>query len=212
MTRLECSLLMVSGSLLLTSPLFARPDAAVRVSSVPSAIVLYREVTGPYDQHAKLFAEMMKYTGENYRSVGPCFGVYPQDPDAVKSTELHWEIGVRVVPGLALGYGNNLPIEQLPKKSAKEWKSVLRTMKAPEAPYKLKVIAPTEAVFVSSTVANAGRDGLAMFPWMAKNGYVQTGPTRMEYLSHDGPPSQIKVTIVVPMQKRASGLRVPDQH
>jgi hypothetical protein len=81
-------------------------------------------------------------------------------------------------------------------------------MKQPEAPYKLMILQQTSAALVDSTVAQAGQDGLAMFPWMAKNGYVQVGPTRMEYHSHEGQLSEIKVTIIVPVKERATGLRL----
>jgi len=47
-----------------------------------------------------------------------------------------------------------------------------------------------------------------MFPWMASNGYVQVGATRMEYLSHDGDPLKIKVRIIVPTRERPSHMRV----
>jgi hypothetical protein len=80
-------------------------------------------------------------------------------------------------------------------------------MKQPESPYKLMILRESSAALVDSTVAHAAQDGLAMFPWMAKNGYVQVGPTRMEYHSHEGSPSEIKVTIIVPVKERASGLR-----
>jgi hypothetical protein len=180
----------------------------VSVSTIPSAIILYREVTGPYNQHPEVFAELMKYVETNYRAVGACFGIYPQDPDAVKAKELHWEIGVRVVPGIPLGYGNNLPIEQLTVRSDRQWQQTLRKMRQPESPYGLKVLPKTDAAVVDSTVSAAAQDGLAMFPWMATNGYVQVGATRMEYLSHEGPPSEMKVTIIVPVKRRPSGLRL----
>lgn len=183
-------------------------EPKVRVSAIPSAIVLYREVTGPYNQHPEVFAELMKYVGTNYRAVGACFGIYPQDPDAVKAKELHWEVGVRVVPGNPLGYGNNLPIEKLPVRSDRQLEGALHKMKQPQSPYRLKLLAKTNVAVIDSTVAKAAQDGLAMFPWMAKNGYVQVAPTRMEYLSHEGPPSEMKVTIIVPVKERPSGLRL----
>lgn len=163
---------------------------------------------GPYDLHPEVFGELMKYVGAHYRAVGACFGIYPQDPDAVKAKELHWEVGVRVVPGEPLGYGNNLPIEKLPVWSDRELEGALRKMKQPQSPYRLKLLTKTNAAVVDSTVAKAAQDGLAMFPWMAKNGYVQVAATRMEYLSHEGPLSEMKVAIIVPIEQRPSGLRL----
>jgi hypothetical protein len=153
-----------------------RVEPRVSVAAVPSAIVLYREVTGPYDQHPEVFADLMRYVGANYRAVGACFGVYPQDPDSVQAKQLHWEVGVRVVPGKPLRHGNNLPIEKLPVWSDRKLEGALQKMKHPHSPYRLKLQAKTNAAVVDSTVANAAQDGLAMFPWMAKNGYVQIAP------------------------------------
>jgi GyrI-like small molecule binding domain len=189
-----------------------QPDGAVppkvEVSRIPSAIVIYREVTGPYSQHPVVFDQLMQYVGKNYRAVGACFGIYPKDPDAVEVSELRWEIGVRVVPGEALGYGKNLPIEELPNVSDARLRQTLRRMKQPEAPYKLKILEGTTAAVVDSTVARAPQDGLAMIPWAPQNGYVQTGPTRMEYLSHEGTPTEMRVKIIVPVKKRESGLKL----
>lgn len=197
----------------LPSALFAKEKETpvppkVEVSRISSAIVMSREVTGPYSQHPVVFEQLMQYVGKNYRAVGACFGIYPSDPDAVKAADLRWEIGVRVLPGEPLGYGKNLPAEQLPEMSDARLRKTLRRMKQPDAPYKLKILASTTAAIVDSTVARAAQDGLAMIPWAQKNGYVQTGPTRMEYLSHEGPPSEIRVKIIVPVKKRASGLRL----
>ena len=185
-----------------------RVEPKVTVAAIPSAIVLYREVTGPYSQHPEIFAELMRYVGANYRAVGACFGIYPQDPDAVQAKELRWEVGVRVIPGAPRGYGNNLPIDKLPVRSDRQLKESLHKMKQPQSPYGLRLLARTNAAVIDSTVASAAQDGLAMFPWMAKNGYVQVAPTRMEYASHEGPPSEMKVTIIVPIKERQSGLRL----
>jgi hypothetical protein len=181
----------------------------VEVIHLPAAIVLYRSATGPYSQHPVVFDELMKYVGANYRAVGACFGVYPHDPDATRTADLKWEVGVRVIPGAPLGYGKNLPIEELPNQSAAGLKGLMLRMKTPAEPYKLRIQEETTAAVLESTVERAPQDGLALFPWMAKNGYVQIGPTRMEYLSHEGPPSQIKVRIILPVKIRESGLKTP---
>jgi len=59
----------------------------VVVRNIPGALMLYRDVIGSYDQHAKVARELMEYVGKNYCAVGDCFGVYPIDPDAVKTKE-----------------------------------------------------------------------------------------------------------------------------
>jgi hypothetical protein len=180
----------------------------IRIEKIPAAVVLVREVAGPYSQHPVVFKEMMDYVGKNYRAVGACFGIYPNDPDAVKSGNLRWQVGVRVTQGAPLGFGNNLPISTLKPASPAQLRRAISKLKPAETPYHLQVLDPAEAAVVESTVARSPKDGLAMFPWMAENGYVQVAPTRMEYLSHEGPPQHIKVRIIVPVQKRPSGLKL----
>jgi hypothetical protein len=186
------------------------PALNVNIENIPAAVVLVRDVTGPYSQHPVVFKEMMDYVGKNYRAVGACFGIYSNDPDAVKSGNLRWQVGVRVTQGAPLGFGNNLPISTLKSASPAQLRRAMSRLKPPEKPYHLQVLDPAEAAVVESTVARSPKDGLAMFPWMAENGYVQVAPTRMEYLSHEGPPQDIKVRIIVPVQKRASGVKLDD--
>ena len=185
-------------------------DAAERIVAVETvrpAIVLYRDVTGSYSQHPVVFKEMMYYVGKTYRVVGDCFGVYPRDPDAVPPAQLKWQVGVRIMPGQPLGFGNRLPLAASPDSSISELRDVLKRVKLPAPPYKLKILDGGEAAVLSSTVENAAVDGLSMFQWMADNGYVQMGPTRMEYLSHEESSMRIPVRIVLPVQKRPSGLK-----
>jgi len=97
----------------------------------------------------------------------------------------------------------------MPAQTEKLLDEALQKMKAPIAPYQLKILPETTAATVKSTIGQAGKDGLAMFPWMAENGYVQIAPTRMEYLSQVGPPASIPTLIIVPVEKRRSGLKLP---
>jgi hypothetical protein len=179
----------------------------VKTTEVPAAIIIYRTVTGPYSLHPEVFQQLMEYVGKNYAAAGACFGIYPVDPDAVESKNLKWQVGVRVVPGRPMGYGKSLPLEKMSTMSDAAILRTLRDMKRPDAPYQLRIMSATTAVVSESTVAKAGQDGLDLIPWMARNGYVQTGPTRMEYLSHEGPPSEIKVAIIVPIKQRATKLK-----
>ena len=121
-----------------------------------------------------------------YIGVGDCFGIYPMDPDAVASpAALRWRVGVRV--------------------SAKPG----QRLQAPKPPYKLERLPATQAAVLETRVDTAATDGLALLRWMPENGYVQTGPTRMEYLAHDGNPLLIPARIIVPIKKRPSGLLLP---
>jgi len=181
---------------------------AVHIESLPASWVVVREVQGGYEKHTQVFDELMRYVGANFRAVGYCFGIYPTDPDAVKSGTQRWQVGVRVVPGKALGYGNNLPMQSLTRISTRQLEQQRRQFRKAESPYRLELLDATETAVVESSVEEAPQDGLSMFGWMAKNGYVQIGPTRMEYLSHEGAPNKIPTRIVVPVKKRPSGLTV----
>lgn len=182
---------------------------SVRLQKFPATWALVRDVKGSYGRHEVVFREMMQYVGENYRALGDCFGIYPMDPDAVKQGELSWQVGVRIVSGKPLGFGERVEFSDGAMRAAMNLKADRRKLKAPAAPYRIVLLEAAEAAVVESTVADSAKDGLAMFRWMAENARVQVVPTRMEYLSHEGAPNQIKTRIIVPVEKRASGLSVP---
>ena len=162
------------------------PDSRVRVDTIASGMMLVRDVQGDYRQHTVVFRELMAMRDAGYIGVGDCFGIYPMDPDAVESTAaLRWRVGVRV--------------------SAKPG----QRLQAPKPPYKLERFPATQAAVLETRVDTAATDGLALLRWMPENGYVQTGPTRMEYLSHDGNPLLIPARIIVPIRRRPSGLLLP---
>lgn len=181
----------------------------VYVEKIPASWALVRDVSGSYEEHPEVFQEMMKYVGKNFRAVGACFGIYPFDPDAVKSGNLRWQVGVRVAPGQPLGFGGAMPLRAVSAKSSKQLQRDRQKLRQPETPYKLVLLEGEETAVLDSSVENAPKDGLSMFRWLAENGYVQVGPTRMEYLSHDGPPNKIPTRIIIPVKKRESGLAVP---
>ena len=182
---------------------------SVRLQKFPATWALVRDVKGSYGRHEVVFREMMQYVGENYRALGDCFGIYPMDPDAVKQGELSWQVGVRIVPGKPLGFGERVEFSDGAMRAAMNLKADRKKLKSAAAPYRIVLIEAAEAAVVESTVADSAKDGLAMFRWMAENSRVQVAPTRMEYLSHEGAPNQIKTRIIVPVEKRASGLSVP---
>lgn len=158
-----------------------------RVEHIPAKRVLYREIVGSYQQHPQVFAEIMSYADKRYSRVGACFGVYPTDPDTVRDqSQLHWFVGVGVGPH-----------------------SGAAKISAPDKPYRFEDMPAIDAAVIETDVERAGIDGLSMIRWMLENGYVQVGPTRMEYLSHEGDPTKIKTRIIVPIVKRSSGLKLP---
>jgi hypothetical protein len=181
---------------------------AIQVRAAPGSVILYRDVSGSYDQHPTVFNELMQYARRTYRISGQFFGIYPVDPDAAQGDALKWQVGIRVTPGDP-GTSASEPIpdgQDFP--SAEALKRTLNSLHAPTLPYKLMILDQSEVATVDSTVAHAAQDGLSITPWLALNGYVQIGPTRMEYLSYQGPPEEIKVRILVPVKRRASGLKV----
>jgi hypothetical protein len=109
-------------------------------------------------------------------------GDYAQHPMV---SELLWSVGVRV--------------------AAKPSQDALQP--AP-AGYRLESLPDVEAAVLETTVGDAATDGLALLRWMVEEGFVQRGPTRMEYRSHEGSPTLIPARIIVPMRRRPSGLRL----
>jgi DNA gyrase inhibitor GyrI len=192
---------------LLCSPLAqeAATHPEVKVVKIRASVAVVRTVRGSYSQSPKVMEEMMRYVHTNFRAVGDCFGIYPDDPDKVAAADLKWTVGVRVTTGEPMGYGHTASMKEI---EGKDPAAIQKQLKAPKQPYSISLIPGGEVAVIQTSVRNAGKDGLYMFKWMAENGYVQIHPTRMEYLSHKGPPMQIPVRIVVPVKKRASGLKL----
>ena len=148
--------------------------------------MLIRDVTGDYRQHPKVLAELMRIRDSRYQGSGDLFGIYATDPDSLDTTDtLKWQVGVLV---------NSRNSARLNK---------------PPAPYRLERIRPMEAAVLDTNVQNAAIDGLSLLRWLPEHGYVQVGPTRMEYLMHTGNPMLNPTRIVVPIKKRKSGLVLP---
>lgn len=181
----------------------------VAIEKIPASWALTREVRGSYEAHPEVFQELTDYVGSNFRVVGDNFGIYPLDPDAAKQNTLHWEIGVRIIPGEPLGNGNSLPLITSLGKSPGDLDNDKKRLKRPDAPYKIVLLESVEAAVVESTVEETPKDGLSMSRWLAENGYVQVGPTRMEFQKLDGPANKVPTRILVPIQKRSSGLSLP---
>ncbi|HSS18879.1 MAG TPA: winged helix-turn-helix domain-containing protein [Pyrinomonadaceae bacterium] len=200
------------------APVVSKPQDAsktvtqktVSVQKIPASWVLVRDVNGSYQTHPEVFQEVMKYVGSNFRAVGDAFGIYPMDPDAAKPGTLRWQVGVRIAPGKPLGYGNKLPLITSVAKSSQELDRERAHLSRPNPPYRIVLLEETEAAVVESSVEDTPKDGLSMFGWMAENGYVQVGATRMEYLTNEGSNS-ISTKIIIPIRKRPSGISVPKE-
>ncbi|HSS18567.1 MAG TPA: winged helix-turn-helix domain-containing protein [Pyrinomonadaceae bacterium] len=181
----------------------------VAIERIPASWALVREVRGSYETHPEALQEMKDYVGLNYRALGDSFGIYPVDPDAAKQDALHWEVGIRITDGEPLGSGNSLPLITSLGKTSQELESEKKQFKRPQTPYKIVLLESVEAAVVDSTIEETPKDGLSMSRWLAENGYVQVGPTRMEFLKFDGPANKVPTRIIVPVQKRSSGLTLP---
>jgi hypothetical protein len=201
--------LLASMSIVATSaraPSDTRAGPTVVVAREAPMVIICRNVSGVYSLSATYFGQLSKYTDAHYRVAGPFFGMYPVDPDAVSSPrELKWSVAQQVIEGSALDSGSSAPPRHY---SASEAAAVLRGLPPAKTPYKLLIIPEQTVAWIHSTIGKAGRDGLSMFPWMAHNGYVQVGPTRMEFLATNGNPNAIPVRIIVPIKRRPSCLKI----
>lgn len=169
-------------------------------------VIICREVAGPYDLSPKYFAQLSKYADERYRAAGGLLGMYPVDPDAVSSPDqLKWFVAQQVIEGAPLGLGSSaMPQRHSPLETAR----IRKQLQSPQGPYKLSIIPEQTVAVIRSTIGRAVSDGLSMFPWMARNGYVQIAPTRMEFLATKGKVATIPVRIIVPIKKRPSHLNI----
>lgn len=183
-----------------------RAGPTVVVARETPMVIICREVSGAYSLSPTYFGQLSRYADTRYRVAGGFFGIYPVDPDAVSSAgQLKWLVAQQVIGGTALGLGSSA----LPRRySASEAVAVLRGLPPARNPYKLLIIPEQTVALIRSTIGRAGMDGLSMYPWMARNGYVQVGPTRMEFLATTGSPSAIPVRIIVPIKRRPSRLKI----
>ncbi|HEV2846817.1 MAG TPA: hypothetical protein VG477_18320, partial [Thermoanaerobaculia bacterium] len=132
-----------------------------------------------------------------------CIGIYPFDPDAVAKSRLEWGAAV-MIPDTAAFRNFKAPAKA-------------KALSVPASDYKVKTLPAIEAAVMYSTVGRSPQDGLKFFPWLAENGYVQVGPTRMLYFSDPSvdllkaTPEQIAATktkIIVPIKKRARDIKL----
>lgn len=185
----------------------------ISIENIAPVRVLYRDLQGGYDKTQEAFADlkgvMMRFEASS--SSGPpalaaaqpaaliadCLGIYPFDPDAVPKDSMSWGAAV-IVPETA-GFRRF----RAPRRAAK--------LSVPASGYGLQTLPAIEAAVMYSTVGRSPQDGLKFFSWMAENGYVQVGPTRMLYFSDPSvdllkaTPEQIAATktkIIVPITKR----------
>jgi hypothetical protein len=152
------------------------PTPGIRIEKRPAFQAVVRDVQGDYSQHPVVTRDLMTTVRSACPDKGVLFGIYPQDPDAVPRDQLQWQLGYSVPAGSRCGVAS-LAGYSLTDKAAE-----------------------TDAV-LDSTLGNSRNDGLKMLAWLGTSGYVQVGPTRMEYLEASAAPSS-RVRIVVPVRRR----------
>jgi hypothetical protein len=205
----------------------------VKLETVPATNVVYLPMTGSYDQHPAALAKLFGYATKAYAVTGPLFGIYPVDPDSVgmpfatgqgsrpdtatptdgpkpQPQKLEWGVAIRVVPGAP----RNSPMARpgtdvfFINAEPKALLEPLQNFSRPEEPFKLLRLEETAALVLDSTVERTPQDGLMLWDWAIRTGYVQTAPTRMEYGMVKTDPLKTPTRILLPVLKRNSGLRL----
>jgi hypothetical protein len=162
--------------------LLAQAGPPVTVESRPAYVALVRNVEGGYSQHAAIARSLLAAARAGCGAEGVVYGVYPQDPDAVPESQLRWQLGYRMKAGTRCRRATltDLALERHPAE---------------------------QVARLQTSLADARQAGLSLFHWLADSGYVQTGPTRMEYRGDGGPAT--RVVILLPVRLRPDRARAP---
>jgi hypothetical protein len=189
----------------------------IKIEKIPPQKVLSRQIQGGYERHQEVFADlkgtMMAATpaqapaGKALALAADCLGIYPFDPDAVtdaaSKARFEWGAALLVPQNFRLARGTKA-----------------KALSVPASDYKVQTLPAIEAGVMYSTIGRAPVDGLKFFPWMAENGYVQVGPTRMVYFTDPSvdlmraTPEQLQAAqtkIIVPIKKRARNISLKKQ-
>ena len=155
---------------------YGAPGPDVTIKSLPRSTAIVRQMTGSYAQHSDAAHALLKLVSEKCATRGHVYGEYPEDPGAVGMENVHWNLGYEMA-------ANDPCMSSLPKL------------------YRVAVLPPTYAAVLTTTIAKTQEDGLAIAKWLPDSGYVQSAPTRIEYLDESGAPDSA-VQIVMPVKKR----------
>jgi hypothetical protein len=162
---------------------------------------------GSYNQHPAAFTQLATFSRQRLAGAtfGAPVGIYPTDPDAIGvafPTDSGIAANTRGRPLAASAAGDarltwelTLPVES---------RSLARVRVAP--PYEVKTLPATQAVVLDSDAGRASVEGLALGVWVMEHGYVQTAPTRMQYIANSGTGTAMTTRIIIPVRKRPSGL------
>lgn len=190
----------------------------ITIEKVPPQKVLYRNLQGGYDKTQEAFTDLKGVMMRQAATVKPaagastaqaatlaadCIGIYPFDPDAVAKSRLEWGAAV-LIPDTPAFRNFKAPANA-------------KALSVPASEYKVQTLPAIEAAVMYSTVGRSPQDGLKFFPWLAENGYVQVGPTRMLYFADPSvdllkaTPEQVagtKTKIIVPIKKRERDIKL----
>jgi hypothetical protein len=170
--------LLWQSPLLLTSIARAEDASDIQIAKLPATSAVVRPMQGDYSQHASAVRDLLKTISMQCKSGGRVFGEYPEDPGAVGMANVHWMLGYEMSrpPGPAC----TISISKLDS---------------------IRILPATNAAVLETTLGHSSQAGLVLLKWLPDSGYVQAGPTRMEYLDDKGTP-ETRVRIVLPIVKR----------
>jgi hypothetical protein len=150
----------------------------VAIVAIPGGPAITRPMQGDYAQHAQAAQELRAFIGSQpCRLKGFVFGEYPDDPGKVGMANVHWTIGFQVTD--------------------RRKDCAIRSA----APYGITDVKAVTAATITTTLYGTKEAGLALLRWLPDSGYVQDGPTRIEYLDDTGAPEST-VRLVLPIKKR----------
>lgn len=220
-TLLVVGIALMAGFVHAQEPSDAKAGPAlgeITIEKVPPQKVLYRNLQGGYDKTQEAFNDLKGVMMQQAAARKPaaeaarvqattlaadCIGIYPFDPDAVAKSRLEWGAAI-LIPDTPAFRNFKAPAQA-------------KALSVPASEYRVQTLPAIEAAVMYSTVGRSAQDGLKFFPWLAENGYVQVGPTRMLYYSDPSvdllkaTPEQISATrtkIFVPIKKRERDIKL----
>jgi len=154
----------------------ASPD--ISISSIPGGIAITRPMSGDYAQHSAAAQHLLAFVnGQPCHVAGFIFGEYPEDPGKVGIDNVHWTIGFQITDAK---HGCDVRIA---------------------SPYVRTTLTPVTAAVLTTTLSQSQDAGFALLRWLPDSGYVQDGPTRIEYRDSSGQPNAI-IRMILPVKKR----------
>lgn len=151
------------------------------IKELPPIQFLYMPVNGDFRKHPEVISKLTAYIDSREFEGKNCTGIYPEDPDAVRSENLDWEIGFEVPEGVKIEESEG---------------------------FKIRTLEGATALVVNSSVKNSPIHGLYCKVWLLEHGYVQTQPTRMIYHMDHNTPELQSTTIIFPVVKRTRDIPV----